>query len=61
MIIRKTFWLDGTETPIPRKGDQEAQKEDFSGKLYGQTRLGGPNNPGTVFTFDETTTGFTRA
>ena len=28
----RVFWLDGTETPLPRNLDQEAQKETFSGK-----------------------------
>jgi hypothetical protein len=29
------FWLDGTETPLPRNKDQESQKEEFSGKKRG--------------------------
>lgn len=31
----KVFWYDGTETPIQRNDDQEAQKEEFSGKKRG--------------------------
>ena len=29
------FWLDGTETIIPRNTDKDVQKEDFSGKQHG--------------------------
>jgi len=31
----RVFWLDGTETPIHRNTDQDAQQEDFSGKQQG--------------------------
>ncbi len=31
----RVFWLDGTETPIQRNQDQDAQQEDFSGKQHG--------------------------
>ena len=30
----RVFWLDGTETPIQRNMDQDAQQEDFSGKQH---------------------------
>jgi len=29
---KRVFWLDGTETPLPRNKDEESQKEEFSGK-----------------------------
>ena len=28
----RVFWLDGTETPLQRNQDQQAQEEEFSGK-----------------------------
>lgn len=31
----RVFWLDGTQTPIQRNSDQDAQEEDFSGKQGG--------------------------
>ncbi len=31
----KVFWLDGTETIIPRNTDKDVQEEDFSGKQHG--------------------------
>jgi hypothetical protein len=34
-LPQRVFWLDGTETPIPRNTDQDVQQEDFSGKQHG--------------------------
>lgn len=34
-LTSQVFWLDGTETPIQRNHDQDAQEEDFSGKQHG--------------------------